>query len=179
MRTEPLAADSVLVPLSALCHHGGDRDHHSTGLGRRPSTPPTPSTTPTATRSTRRPGTRARFGSASQSRTSYDLYNGAVGDPRGHHDSCTNTAPSTELSCATIDPDGVVTQLAYDAAGDLTSKSTPDGNTGGELATTTYGYDTDGEQTSTVAPDGNLSGANTGNFTTSYGLQRRRREAPR
>ena len=63
-------------------------------------------------------------------------------------DSCTNTAPSTELPCATIDPDGVVTQLAYDSAGDLTSSSTPDGNAGGEVAETTYGYDTDGELTS-------------------------------
>ena len=51
-----------------------------------------------------------------------------VGDPRGHTDSCTTSAPSTELPCATIDADGVVTQLAYDSQGDLTSKSTPDGN---------------------------------------------------
>ena len=35
-----------------------------------------------------------------------------------------------------------------------------------QLATTTYAYDADGEQTSTTAPDGNLSGANAGNYTT-------------
>ena len=105
-------------------------------------------------------------GSASQSRTTYDLYNGQSVTVDSDDDSCTNTAPSGELACATVDPDGVVTQLGYDSAGDLTSKSTPDGNAGGELATTTYGYDSDGEQTTTVAPDGNLSGANAGNYTT-------------
>ncbi|MDA8318220.1 MAG: hypothetical protein M0030_00185 [Actinomycetota bacterium] len=57
-------------------------------------------------------------------------------------------------------------QLAYGAQGDLTSTSTPDGNSGGELATTTYGYDGDGEQTSMTAPDGNLPGADAGNYTT-------------
>jgi RHS repeat-associated protein len=106
-------------------------------------------------------------GSASQSRTSYQLYNGQSVTLGGTNDSCSNTAPSTELPCATIDPNAVVTQLGYNSAGNLTSKATPDGNSGGELATTTYGYDTDGEQTSKVAPDGNLSGANAANFTTS------------
>jgi len=105
-------------------------------------------------------------GSASQSRTTYDLYNGQSVTVDSDDDSCTNTAPSGELACASVDPDGVVTQLGYDSAGDLTSKSTPDGNAGGELATTTYGYDSDGEQTTTVAPKGNLSGANAGNYTT-------------
>ncbi len=104
-------------------------------------------------------------GSASQSHTTYDLYNGES-VTLGGSDSCGTSAPSTELSCATIDPNGVVTQLAYDGDGDLTSKSTPDGNSGGELSTTTYGYDTDGEQTSSVAPDGNLTGANAADFTT-------------
>ena len=94
--------------------------------------------------------------------TTYDLYNGQSVTLDSDDDSCTNTAPSSELPCATIDPDGVVTQLAYDSAGDLTSSSTPDGNSGGEVAKTTYTYDTDGEQTSTVAPDGNLPGANAG-----------------
>ena len=64
-------------------------------------------------------------------------------------------------------PDAVVTQLTYDSDGDLTSSSTPDGNSGGEVAKTTYAYDADGEKTSSLAPDGNLSGANAGNFTTS------------
>ncbi|MGH3303503.1 MAG: hypothetical protein ACRDOK_17855 [Streptosporangiaceae bacterium] len=59
----------------------------------------------------------------------------------------------------------MVTQLAYNAQGDLTSSSTPDGN-GSELATTTYTYGGDGEQLTTVAPEGNLSGANAGNYTT-------------
>ena len=105
--------------------------------------------------------------SASQSRTTYDLYNGESVTLSGTTDSCTNAAPSTELPCATIDANGVVTQLGYDSDGDLTSKATPDGNSGGEVAKTTYDYNTDGEQTSTVAPDGNLSGANAANFTTS------------
>src|SRR6202041_2794275 len=105
-------------------------------------------------------------GSASQSRTTYDLYNGQSVTVDSHDDSCTDTAPSGEVTCATIDADGVVTQLAHDDAGDLTSKSTPDGNADDEVAKITYDYDTDGEQTSTVAPDGNLSGANGGNYTT-------------
>ena len=48
------------------------------------------------------------------------------------------SAPSTSLACATIDADGVVTQLAYDSDGDLTSSSTPDGNatsTAGTIST--------------------------------------------
>ena len=106
-------------------------------------------------------------GTASQSRTTYDLYNGESVTLDSVDDSCANTAPSGELPCATIDPNGVVTQLAYDSAGDLTSKSTLDGNAGSEVAKTTYTYDTDSEQTATVAPDGNLSGANAGNYTTS------------
>jgi len=105
-------------------------------------------------------------GTASQSRTTYHLYNGESVTLGSSTDSCTNSAPSGELPCATIDPDRVVTQLSYDSAGDLTSSSTPDGNSGGETATTTHTYDSDGEQTSTVAPDGNLSGANAANYTT-------------
>ena len=105
-------------------------------------------------------------GSASQSRTTYDLYNGQWVTLGSNTDSCGTSAPSAELACATIDPNAVVTQLVYNSAGDLTSKSTPDGNSGGELATTTYGYNTDGEQTSSVAQDGNLSGANAANYTT-------------
>ena len=105
--------------------------------------------------------------SASQSRTTYDLYNGQSVTLGTTVDSCTTSAPNSELPCAKINADGTVTQLAYDSAGDLTSSSTPDGNSGGEVATTAYSYDTDGEQTSSVAPDGNLSGANAGNYTTS------------
>jgi len=67
-------------------------------------------------------------GTASQLRTTYDLYNGQSVTLNSVNDACTNTAPSTELPCATINADGVVTQLAYDSHGDLTSKSTPDQN---------------------------------------------------
>ena len=105
-------------------------------------------------------------GSASYSKTTYNLYNGESVTLSGHDDSCTTSAPSTSLPCATISPLGVVTQLAYDSDGDLTSSSTPDGNSGGEASKTTFSYDTDGEETSSVAPDGNLSGANAGNYTT-------------
>jgi YD repeat-containing protein len=51
-------------------------------------------------------------GTASQSRTTYDLYNGESVTLNSVNDSCTNTAPSTELPCATINADGVVTQLS-------------------------------------------------------------------
>jgi RHS repeat-associated protein len=106
-------------------------------------------------------------GSASASRTLYYLYNGESVTLGSTTDSCTTGAPSSELACAVIDPNGVVTQLAYNSEGDLTSRSTPDGNAGGEVATNTYAYDGDGEQTSTVAPDGDLSGANAADYTTS------------
>src|SRR5205823_3583995 len=72
--------------------------------------------------------------SASQTRTSYRLYNGESVTLGGNTDSCAASAPASSLPCATIDPNGVVTQLAYNSAGDLTSASTPDGNPGGELA---------------------------------------------
>jgi len=62
---------------------------------------------------------------ATQSRTTYDLFNGESVTLGSASDSCTNTAPSSELPCATINADGVVTQLGYDTYGDLTSKSTP------------------------------------------------------
>ena len=105
--------------------------------------------------------------SASQSRTTYKLYNGESVTVGGDSDSCTASPPSASLQCATIDPNGVVTQLGYDSStGDLTSSSTPDGNSGGEVAKTTYTYDSDGEQTTVTAPDGNLSGASAADFTT-------------
>ena len=104
--------------------------------------------------------------SASQSRTSYQLYNGQSITLGGTNDSCTASATNSSLPCATINPDAVVTQLGYDSAGDLTSSATPDGNTGGELATTSYGYDSDGELQTVTAPDGNLTGGNAANYTT-------------
>jgi RHS repeat-associated protein len=103
--------------------------------------------------------------SASYSRTTYDLYDGNTLTLGSDHISCNATPPSASLWCATVNADGVVTQLVYDSDGDLTSSSTPDGN-GSELSTTTYSYDADGERTSTTSPDGNISGANAANFTT-------------
>jgi RHS repeat-associated protein len=100
------------------------------------------------------------------SRTTYQLFKGNSVTLNGTNISCAQVPPSASLACATINADGVVTQRGYDAQGDLTSSSTPDGNSGGELATTTYTYNGDGEQVTTVAPDGNLSGANAGNYTT-------------
>ena len=102
---------------------------------------------------------------AAYSQTSYQLFKGNSVTLSGTAISCTATPPSVSLPCATINADGVVTQLAYDSAGDLTSSSTPDGN-GSQVATATYAYNADGEQTSTTSPDGNLSGANAGNYTT-------------
>ncbi len=63
-------------------------------------------------------------GTLNQQRTTYDLYNGQSVTLGTSTDSCTTSAPSTELPCATINPNGIVTQLTYDAHGDLTSKST-------------------------------------------------------
>lgn len=64
-------------------------------------------------------------GSASQLRTTYELYNSNSVTLSGTGDSCTTSAPTTSLPCAKIDADDVVTQLAYNSAGDLTSSSTP------------------------------------------------------
>jgi RHS repeat-associated protein len=102
---------------------------------------------------------------ASYSQTSYSLFKGNSVTLNGTNISCTTNPPSASLPCATINANGVVIQLAYDAQGDLTSSSTPDGN-GTEIATTTYGYNGDGQQTSLTSPDGNLTSANAGNYTT-------------
>ena len=105
--------------------------------------------------------------SASQSRTTYTLYDGESVTIGEDDDSCTASPSSSSLPCATIDPNGVVTQLGYDGTtGDLTSTSTPDGNAGGEVAEMTYTYTDDGEQSTVTAPDGNLSGATAADFTT-------------
>jgi trimeric autotransporter adhesin len=61
---------------------------------------------------------------SSQSRTTYELYNGNSVSLNGDDDSCATSAPSSELPCATIDANGVVTQLTYDSDGDLVSTST-------------------------------------------------------
>jgi RHS repeat-associated protein len=102
---------------------------------------------------------------ASYSRTTYQLFKGNSITLNGARVTCASTPPSSSLPCAKINEDGIVTQLQYNAQGDLTSSSTPDGN-GSELATITYAYNGDGEQTSTTSPDGNVSGANAGNYTT-------------
>jgi RHS repeat-associated protein len=104
---------------------------------------------------------------AAYSQTTYQLFNGNSVTLPGTSTAitCTNTAPSMSLPCATIDADGVVTQLDYNTQGDQISSSTLDGN-GSELATTTDTYDSDGEQTTQTSPDGNLPGANAGNYTT-------------
>ena len=98
-------------------------------------------------------------------KTTYSLFTGNSVTLSGNTISCTTTPPSPSLPCATINADGVVTQLAYNSSGDLTSSSTPDGN-GTEIAKTTYSYDGDGEKSSETSPDGNLTGANAGNYTT-------------
>ncbi len=64
-------------------------------------------------------------GTASQSRTTFDLYNGESVTLGSNVDSCSTSAPSSELPCATINADGVVSQLGYNSDGDLTSNSTP------------------------------------------------------
>jgi RHS repeat-associated protein len=103
--------------------------------------------------------------SASYQRTTYQMFKGNSITLNGTKITCTNTPPAPSLPCATINADGVVTQLSYDSHGDLTASSLPDGN-GSEVAETTYEYDSDGEQTNETTPDGNLSGANAGNYTT-------------
>jgi YD repeat-containing protein len=102
---------------------------------------------------------------AAYSQTSYTLYGGNSVTLSGHNITCQASPPSASLPCATINPDGIVSQLAYDTSGDLTSTSTPDGN-GTELATTSYTYDGDGEQLSTTTADGSLTGANQADYTT-------------
>src|SRR6185437_9962104 len=77
---------------------------------------------------------------AAYSQTTYQLFKNNTITLGGNHISCIVTPPSASLPCATINADGVVTQLAYytsqdgngDYPGDLKSTSTPDGNSGGE-----------------------------------------------
>jgi RHS repeat-associated protein len=111
-------------------------------------------------------GVYSPSGSYEYSQTTYQLFKGNSVTLNSSNVSCTYTPPTSFLPCATINADAVVTQLQYDPQGDLISSANPDGNSGGQLATTSYANDADGEQTSTVSPDGNLSGANAGNYTT-------------
>jgi RHS repeat-associated protein len=111
-------------------------------------------------------GVYSPSGSYEYSQTTYQLFKGNSVTLNSTNISCASTPPSASLPCATINADGVVTQLAYDAQGDQISSSTPDGNSGGQLATTTDTYDVDGEPLTKVSPDGNVSGANAGNYTT-------------
>lgn len=101
--------------------------------------------------------------SASATRTSYRLYNGQSVTIAGKTISCTKNAAASSQPCATIDPTGVVTQLTYDSASDITAISIPNG-TG--TSTKTFAYDADGDQTSTTSPDGNATGATAANYTT-------------
>ncbi|MCJ1715117.1 RHS repeat-associated core domain-containing protein [Curtobacterium sp. VKM Ac-2922] len=102
---------------------------------------------------------------ASAIRTTYRLYNSQSVTLAGKAQTCTKSAPMASLPCATIDPTGVVTQLTYDSATNLTAVSVPNGN-GTQMSTVTFAYDADGEQTSTITPNGNVSGATAANFTT-------------
>jgi RHS repeat-associated protein len=110
-------------------------------------------------------GVYSPTGTYQYSQTTYQLFKGNSVTLGSTNITCTYTPPSQSLPCVRINADGVVTQLEYNAQGDLISSATPDGN-GSQIATTTDDYDADGEQTSEVAPDGNLSGANAGNYTT-------------
>jgi RHS repeat-associated protein len=103
--------------------------------------------------------------SAAYSQTTYALFRGNSVTLSGTTISCATPPPAQSLPCATINADGVVTQLSYDFAGDLASVSMPDGN-GTQVSTATYSYDAGGELTSATSPDGNLAGANAGNYTT-------------
>jgi RHS repeat-associated protein len=99
-------------------------------------------------------------------RTAYDLYSGNSVTLSGTTDSCAFTPPSTTLPCITIDANQTVTQKGYQTNGDLYWSSTPDGNPSGELAKTTTTYDADGNLTSETTPNGAVSGANWSNYTT-------------
>ena len=73
--------------------------------------------------------------------------------PERHHTSPARPRrPSPSLPCATIDADGVVTQLAYNTARRPDLQLHAGRQRRGELATTTYAYDGDGEQTSHRSP---------------------------
>jgi RHS repeat-associated protein len=104
---------------------------------------------------------------ASSVSTTYDLYNNESATIKGVTDSCNKPAPSSSLPCATINPNGVMTQLSYDKYGDLLTASTPNGNLS-SVSTNTFAYNVDGELTSNISPNGNIPGANAANFTTSY-----------
>ena len=55
--------------------------------------------------------------SAAYAQTTYQLFKGNSVTLNGTNISCTTTPPSASLPCATINADGVVTQLDYDAPG--------------------------------------------------------------
>jgi RHS repeat-associated protein len=111
-------------------------------------------------------GVYSPSGSYEYSQNAYQLFKGNSITLGSTNVSCTYTPPSASLPCATINGDGVVTQIEYDAQGDLEVSATPDGNSGGQLATATYTFNADGEQLTQVAPNGNVAGANAGNYTT-------------
>ncbi len=114
--------------------------------------------------------------SATNTETSYDLYNGQSVTIAGDVDSCSASAPEHGLPCATVSPAAIdtetgasaVTQLGYDSDGDLTSSTIPDGNSGAELATTTMTYNADGQVLAVIAPLGNIGTGNGPAYTTAY-----------
>ena len=104
-------------------------------------------TTPTATRCTPPPASTSRAAPARRTRRPPTSCSRATPSPSTAPPSPARpAAPSPSLPCATINADGIVTQLGYDAAGRPDLLVDPDGN-GTEVATTTYTYDADGEQT--------------------------------
>jgi RHS repeat-associated protein len=115
-------------------------------------------------------GVYSPSGTYEYAKTTYQLFKGNTITLNSTNISCTYTPLSSALPCATINADGVVTQLEYDSQGDLTCSSTPDGNSGGQVAAVTATYNADGEQLTKVAPDGNVScgvpGSTAGNSTT-------------
>ena len=147
MRRLPRQLGTVNKPLAAgdaglhLVRDGGDRDMHY-GCRPRPGRPgrgdhpavsvpptgsPTPCTTPTGTSCTppRASTSRARIAPPRRPPTPCTT---ATASPSAAPPSPGGTAPSQSLPCATINADGMVTQLGYDCAGDLTSSATLDGN---------------------------------------------------
>jgi YD repeat-containing protein len=69
----------------------------------------------------------------------------------------------TGLLVSQTDPDGKTTAYGYDSSGNKISQTSPLGEV------TTWTYDSSGRMTSVVDPRGNVSGANPGNYRTSYG----------
>ena len=154
------------------CSRPGHRPSRPAGSSRRRHprrrwASPTRCTTPTETSCTPPPASTSPALAAPAYRRRPTSFSTATASPSRHQHaiSCTTTPPSQSLPCATINADGVVTQLAYDSAGDLsllvrrptaTAASSPD-----HLRLRRRRRADQHE-----SPDGNLTGANAGNYTT-------------